>query len=170
MKKTVWPQSFGYSGNLKSKTCPEISRRIEKPKWLAVWVFALMLAVTGAVAEAQQPAVPRIGFLTNESASDWATALRLEAFRHGLRELGYVEGKNIIVEHRYAEGKSERLTELAEDLVRLKIDIFVVPNDTTARAAKKATAAIPIVMTSSGNPIGSGVVASLARPGGNVTV
>jgi putative tryptophan/tyrosine transport system substrate-binding protein len=177
MKKTVWTRSFGYSGNLKSKTCPfdvlragsEISRRIENPKWLGLWVFALVLVVTGAVADAQQPAVPRIGFLTNESASDWATALRLDAFRHGLGELGYVEGKNIIVEHRYAEGKSERLTELAEDLARLKVDIFVVPNDTTARAAKKATPAIPIVMTSSGNPIGSGVVASLARPGGNVT-
>jgi hypothetical protein len=119
MKKTVWTRSFGYSGNLKSKTCPEISRRIEHPKWLGLWVFALVLVVTGAVAEAQQPAVPRIGFLTNESVSDWATALRLDAFRHGLRELGYVEGKNIIVEHRYAEGKSERLTELAEDLARL---------------------------------------------------
>ena len=113
--------------------------------------------------------IPRIGFLIDSSASDPATALRLDAFRQGLRELGYVEGKNIIVEHRYAEGKSERLTELAEDLARLKVDIFVVPNDTTARAAKKATPAIPIVMASSGNPIGTGVIASLARPGGNVT-
>ena len=90
-------------------------------------------------------------------------------FVRGLRELGYVEGRNIIVEHRYAEAKSERLTELANDLTRLKVDIFVVPNDTTARAANKATSAIPIVMASSGNPIGTGVIASLARPGGNVT-
>jgi putative ABC transport system substrate-binding protein len=130
-----------------------------------------LLSVFSVRVEAQQPAVkvPRIGFLIDSSASDPATALRLNAFRQGLRELGYVEGKNIIVEHRYAEGKSERLTELAEDLARLKVDIFVVPNDTTARAAKKVTPAIPIVMASSGNPIGTGVIASLARPGGNVT-
>jgi putative tryptophan/tyrosine transport system substrate-binding protein len=120
---------------------------------------------------AQQPPgkVPRIGFLTNVSASDPAAALRFDAFRQGLRELGYIEGKTIIIEYRYAEGKPERLPELAEDLVRLKVELFVVPNDLTARAAKKATTTIPIVMTSSGNPIGTGVIASLARPGGNVT-
>ena len=131
---------------------------------------ALLLALCTS-AKAQQPIakLPRIGFLTNSSASDPATALRLDAFRQGLRELGYVEGKTIIIEYRYAEGKSERLTELTEELVRLKVDILVVPNDTTARAAKKSTATIPIVMASSGNPIGTGVIASLARPGGNVT-
>jgi putative tryptophan/tyrosine transport system substrate-binding protein len=111
-----------------------------------VTLTALLFAFCSSM-EAQQPAnkVPRIGFLSDSSASDPATALRLDAFRQGLRELGYVEGKNIIVEHRYAEAKSERLTELAKDLARLK------------------------VMASSGNPIGTGVIASLARPGGNVT-
>lgn len=130
---------------------------IKHRKWCWFIVINVITAMAGAMAEAQQPIgkVPRIGFLIDSSASDSATALRLDAFRQGLRELGYVEGKNIIVEHRYAEAKSERLTELAEDLARLKIDIFVVPNDTTARAAKKATPAIPIVMASSGNPIGT---------------
>ena len=135
-----------------------------------VTLTALLFAFCSST-EAQQPAnkVPRIGFLSDSSASDSATALRLDAFRQGLRELGYVEGKHMIIEHRYAEAKSERLTELAKDLARLKVDIFVVPNDSTARAANKATSAIPIVMASSGNPIGTGVIASLARPGGNVT-
>ena len=133
---------------------------------LCTTLFALCSSVG---AQQQASKVSRIGLLIDSSASDPATALRLDAFRQGLRELGYVEGKNIIVEHRYAEGKSERLTELAEDLARLRLDIFVVPNDLTARAAKKATPAIPIVMWSSGNPIGTGVIASLARPGGNVT-
>jgi putative ABC transport system substrate-binding protein len=133
---------------------------------LGAVVFALCFPV-----QAQQPAgkVPRIGFLTNGSVSDPAAALRFDAFRQGLSALGYVEGKTIIIEYRYAEGRPEQLPELAEDLVRLKVELFVVPNDLTARAAKKATATIPIVMWSSGNPIGTGVIASLARPGGNVT-
>jgi len=134
-------------------------------------IFALALSVMFLVfcvsAQAQQPTrIPRIGYV---SASDPTATLRLDAFRQGLRDLGYVEGKNINIEYRYAEGRPERLRELAEDLVSLKIDLFVVPNDLTARAAKKATVTIPIVMLSSGNPIGTGVIASLARPGGNVT-
>ncbi len=130
-----------------------------------------MLFALSYSASAQQPAgkAPRIGFLTNGSASDPAAALRFDAFRQGLRELGYIDGKTIIIDSRYAEGRPERLPELAEDLVRLKVELFVVPNDLTARAAKKATTTIPIVMWSSGNPIGTGVIASLARPGGNVT-
>ena len=133
---------------------------------LCAMLFALYLPV-----EAQQPVgkVPRIGFLANGSASDPPTALRLDAFRQGLRELGYADGKNINIEYRYAEGRFERLPELAEELVRLKVDIFVVTTDLTAQAARKLTRTIPIVMASSGNPIGSGLVASLARPGGNVT-
>ncbi len=148
-----------------------MQRLIQNPKWLRLFAIIVPLTACGAVVQAQQSAfkIPRIGFLIDSSASDPATALRVDALRQGLRELGYVEGKNIIVEHRYAEGNSGRLSELAEDLARLKVDIFVVPNDTTARAAKKATPAIPIVMWSSGNPIGTGVIASLARPGGNVT-
>jgi putative ABC transport system substrate-binding protein len=134
-------------------------------------VLGALLLALGVCVEAQQPAgkAPRIGFLTNVSASDPAAALRFDAFRQGLRELGYIDGKTIIIDSRYAEGRPERLPELAEDLVRLKVELFVVPNDLTARAAKKATTTIPIVMWSSGNPIGTGVIASLARPGGNVT-
>jgi putative ABC transport system substrate-binding protein len=141
------------------------------PLPLALGLAAALLFALCCSASAQQQVgkVPRIGFLTNSSASDLAAGLRLDAFRQGLSDLGYIEGKTIIIDSRYAEGKPERLQELAEDLVRLKIELFVVPNDLTARAAKKATTTIPIVMWSSGNPIGTGVIASLARPGGNVT-
>ena len=133
-----------------------------------IWLLATVLLITVTPAEAQEPTtkIPRIGFLTNVSASDSAASLRFASFRQGLRDLGYVEGKTIIIDSRYAEGRPERLPELAEDLVRLKV-IFVVPNDLSARAAKKATATIPIVMTGSGNPIGTGIIASLARPGGS---
>src|SRR5215470_18290951 len=119
-------------------------------------------------AEAQQAKkVPRIGFLVTSSASDPQTVLGLDALRQGLRDLGYVEGKNINIEYRYAEGRPEQLPELAKELVRLKIDILVVQNDRTARAVQKSTATIPIVITGAGNL--TGLVASLARPGGNVT-
>ena len=140
-------------------------------KKILTCLLPAVLFLTVSLAHAMQPGgkIPRIGFLTPVSASDPQSALRLDAFRQGLRDLGYVEGKNINIEYRYAEGRLERLPELAEELVRLKVDIFVVANDATARAAKKSTATIPIVMVGSGNPIGSGVIVSLARPGGNVT-
>jgi putative tryptophan/tyrosine transport system substrate-binding protein len=135
-----------------------------------LWLFTLLFLVASSFAQAQQPKkVPRIGFLANGSASDPPTVLRLDAFRQGLRELGYTEGKNINIEYRYAGGRFERLPELAEELVRLQVDILVVTTDLTALAARKSTPTIPIVMASSGNPIGSGLVASFARPGGNVT-
>ena len=129
---------------------------------------ALLLALSHP-AEAQQPVgkVPRIGFLTTSSASDPLNALRLDAFRQGLRELGYVQGKNINIEYRYAEGRSERLAESAQELVHLKIDILVASSAAVARAAKKTNVTIPIVVTNMGDL--SGLVASLARPGGNVT-
>jgi putative ABC transport system substrate-binding protein len=132
-------------------------------------LVAVVLLALGVTAEAQQPAgnVARIGYLATASG---ATELPyIEAFRLGLRELGYVEGKNINIEYRYAEGKFERLPELAEELVRLKVEILVVPSATAARAAKKSNVTIPIVMTRAGDPFSSGLVASLARPGGNVT-
>ena len=129
-----------------------------------------MLFALWVPAQAQQSKkVPRIGFLTTFSASDPQSALRLDAFRQGLRELGYVDGKNINIEYRYAEGRFERLPELAEELVRLKVDVLVVSSITVARTARKVTATIPIVVAGAGDPIGSGLVASLARPGGNVT-
>ena len=93
----------------------------------------------------------------------------MEAFRQELSKLGWIEGKNITIEYRFAEQKSERLPELAADLVRLKVDLIVVTRDAPALAAKKATTTIPIVMTNVGDPVGAGLVASLARPGGNVT-
>jgi len=119
-------------------------------------------------AEAQQPTkVPRIGFLSAASSS--AIAARVEAFSQGLRELGYVEGKNIFIEWRFAEGKSDRLPSLAAELVRLKVDVIVAEAPTSTRSAKQATATIPIVMVFDDDPVGSGFVASLARPGGNIT-
>jgi putative tryptophan/tyrosine transport system substrate-binding protein len=130
---------------------------------LSATLFALCSS-----AEAQQPTkVPRIGFLNANSPS--TIAARLEAFRHGLRELEYVEGKNIVVEYRWAEGKIERLPDLATELVRLKVDVIVTASSTVTRAAKEATSTIPIVMANDNDPAGNGFVASLARPGGNIT-
>ena len=119
-------------------------------------------------AEAQQSKkVSRIGYPTGVSPS--TNSARHEAFRQGLRELGYVEGKNIIIEWRSAEGKFDRLPALAVELVRLKVDIIVTGGGATTRAVKEATTTIPIVMAQDGDPIGNGFVASLARPGGNIT-
>jgi putative ABC transport system substrate-binding protein len=119
-------------------------------------------------AQAQQPAkIPRIGWLGGTSRS--ASSGRIEAFRQGLRELGYVEGKNISIAYRFAEGKPDRLTEIAAELVGLKVDIIVTTGPIVTRAAKEATSTIPIVMTNEGDPVGTGFVASLARPGGNIT-
>jgi len=117
---------------------------------------------------AQQPArIPRIGILVWASAS--VLSNRVEAFRQRLRELGYVEGKNIAIEYRYAEGKLERLPDLAAELVRLKVDVIVTGGSAPARAAKNATATIPIVFSTANDPVGDRLVSSLARPGGNIT-
>jgi putative tryptophan/tyrosine transport system substrate-binding protein len=156
------------SDNRKSKTCPELSRRIENRKWAGLFAIVVTLTVCGARAEAQQPGkVLRIGLLSPFSPSD--TALWHQAFRQGLRDLGWVEGQNISIEYRYAEGRSDRLPNLAADLVRLKVDIIVASGTTDALAAKNVTRAIPIVMASAGDPFASGLVESLARPGGNIT-
>jgi len=120
---------------------------------------------------AQQPAatIPRIGFLGVSTSTAWAP--RVAAFREGLRDLGYVEGRNIVIEFRFAEGQYDRLPELAAELVRLKVDVIVTHSAPGALAAKQATATnpIPVVMTNIGDPVGLGLVASLARPGGNIT-
>jgi putative ABC transport system substrate-binding protein len=130
---------------------------------LSAMLFALSLP-----AEAQQPkTVPRVGQLYAGSLS--ATTDRTGAFRQGLRELEYIEGKNIVVEYRYADGKLDRLPALAAELVRLKVDIIVTSGSTSTRAAKEATKTIPIVMTQDTDPVAEGFVASLARPGGNIT-
>jgi putative tryptophan/tyrosine transport system substrate-binding protein len=116
-----------------------------------------------------QPAgkVGRVGFLDISNASGMAGLL--EAFRHELNKLGWIEGKNITIESRFAEGKTERLPELAADLVRLNVDLIVVTGGAVPVAAKKATTTIPIVLAIAGDPVALGLVASLARPGGNVT-
>ena len=140
---------------------------MEKAGWSSILVVAVLLAV-GVIADAQQPKkLPRIGFLSAASSS--AISARVEAFRQGLRELGYVEGKNIFIEWRFAEGKSDRLASLAAELVRLKVDVIVAEAPTSTRSAKQATVTIPIVMMFDDDPVGSGFVASLARPGGNIT-
>ena len=118
-------------------------------------------------AEAQQPKVPRIGYLTG--ATPDGQAARIEAFRQGLRELGHLEGKNIVVEYRYAELKPDRLPALAAELVNLKVNVIVTAAGGMTRAAKEATNTIPIVMAQDNNPVANGFVASLARPGGNIT-
>jgi len=151
-----------------SKTCTERGRSIQNRKWAGIFAIALTFAFGGAVADAQQEKkVPRIGLLSPVSPSD--TAHWHQSFRQGLGDLGWVEGKNISIEYRYAEGRADRLPELAADLVRLKVDIIVAASATDALAAKSATRAIPIVMASAGDPVASGLVESLARPGGNVT-
>jgi putative ABC transport system substrate-binding protein len=130
--------------------------------------FCSMLLALPFPARAQQPTkIPRIGYLTGVSLS--AHSARIEAFRQGLRELGYVEGKNIVIELRSAEEILERLPALATELVRLKVDIIVTAGSSPTRAVKEATTTIPIVMAQDPDPIGSGFVASLARPGGNIT-
>ncbi|HEX9455742.1 MAG TPA: ABC transporter substrate-binding protein [Candidatus Binatia bacterium] len=131
-------------------------------------VLTIALMISGAIAEAQQPnKIPRLGYLAASTPS--ANSTRVDAFRQGLRELGYVEGKNIVIEFRFAEGKLDRVPALAAELVRLKVDVIVTAGPTDTRAAKEATNTIPIVMTQDSDPVGSGFVASLARPGGNIT-
>jgi putative ABC transport system substrate-binding protein len=136
-------------------------------KTVIVLLVGLTLASVRLV-EAQQPTkIPRIAYLSAGSASSQAS--RIEVFKHGLRDLGYAEGKDIIIEQRYAEGKLDRVAALAAELVGLKVDIIVTGGPAATRSAKEATATIPIVMGFDYDPVGSGVVASLARPGGNVT-
>ena len=130
------------------------------------------LVGTGAVvliapltAEGQTAKVPRIGVVAPAGLHD----PDVEAFRQGLRELGYVEEQNILVEYRAAEGKPERFPDLFGEILRLKVDVIVTGSSAAALAAKKATSATPVVLAASGDPVGAGVVASLARPGANIT-
>jgi len=138
--------------------------------WSVVLILNTLLA-TWSLTDAQQK-IPRLGFLSRElhpSDSRASFPHNRNAFLQGLRELGYIEGKNILIEDRYADLRFERLPALAEELIRLKVDIIVADTSTSARAAKKVTTTIPIVITSGSDPILSGLVTSLARPGGNVT-
>src|SRR6476660_3560046 len=122
-----------------------------------VWLLATVVLTTAPPADAQQPKkVPRIGFLGSASPSTIST--RIEAFRQGLRELGYVEGKNIVIESRWAEGKIERLPDLATELVRLQLEVIVTAGPSSTRPVKEATSTIPIVMAFDNDPVGSGFV------------
>jgi len=153
-----WLESF--SDNLKSK--------IENPKWWGIFAIAFAFAFSGVVAEAQQPGkIFRIGYLDSSTAS--GSMVLLDVFRQELNKLGWIEGKNLTIEYRFAEQKRERLRELAAELVRLKVDLIVVAAQNTALAAKNATTTIPIVIANVADPVGAGLVAGLARPGGNVT-
>ena len=150
--------SSSRSHNLKSKI-----QNLKLAGFLAVF-----LVVGVGLAQAQQPKkVSRIGFLSATSPS--AIAARTEALRQGLRELGYVEEKNIVIEYRYAEGNLDHLSELAAEMVRLKVDVIVSAGPPVTRAAKQATVTIPIIMAFDNDPVGNGFVASLARPSGNIT-
>jgi len=151
-----------------------VSARIEAEKKgmrkkITVLTLCAVLFALCSVTDAQQPGkIFRIGFLDSSTAS--GMAVMVDAFRQGLRDLGYIEGKNILVEYRFAESQGDkRVKELAADLVRLKVDLIVVTGPNAGLAAKNATATIPIVMANAGDPVGAGLVASLARPGGNVT-
>ena len=133
-----------------------------------VWLLAMFVLTAVARAEAQQPAkIPRIGFQTDSPFA--SIAGRVEGFRQGLRELGYVEGKDILIEWRTSEGKLERRPAIAAELVRLRVDVIVSAGPTVTRALREVTTTIPIVMAQDTDPVGNGFVASLAKPGGNIT-
>jgi putative ABC transport system substrate-binding protein len=135
-------------------------------KILCVALCAFLVALCVSAEAQQRKKIPRIGLLGNSASTNPA---RNEAFRQGLRDLGYVEGKNIGIEWRFWEGKQDRQRPLAAELARLKVDVIVAVGSGDIRAAKEASATIPIVMISGGDAVGSGLVASLARPGGNIT-
>src|SRR5262249_46722150 len=135
---------------------------------LAVALLCLALLAAPLAGEAQLPGkVPRVGHLLPTTAAEFVP--HLPSFRQALREAGYVEGESILLELRWAGGRADRFAELAAELVRLKVDVIVAWSTPAALAAKRATSAIPIVMATAGDPVGVGLVASLARPGGNVT-
>jgi putative ABC transport system substrate-binding protein len=158
---------FGVScaDNRKSKTCAELRRSIQNRKF--TFLVGALLLVLSFPANAQQTVkIARIGYL--DATSPAASSARIEAFRQGLRELGYVEGKNTVIEYRSAEGNPQKLPDLASELVSLNVDV-ILAEGSAPRAAKQVTTTIPIIMSNNGDPIGTGLIASLARPGGNVT-
>ncbi len=136
---------------------------------LVTLALGLLVAPLAAAAAQLPEKVPRVGYLSPGSSADPARLRRFDAFRQGLRELGYVEGQTIAIESRWAEGTYDRFPDLAADLVRLKVDVIVAVATRASQAAQQATRTIPIVMSVVIDPLGTGLVASLARPGGNVT-
>ncbi|HET9802080.1 MAG TPA: ABC transporter substrate-binding protein [Candidatus Acidoferrum sp.] len=147
---------------------PTIETAIQHAKWAALFATVAALTLSAARGEAQQPTkLPKIGYLSGVSPA--AETARREAFNRGLREFGYVEGKTILIEYRYSEGRYARLAGLATELVRLKPDLIVTGGSPSTRAAKNVTRTIPIIMTNDPDPLANGLVASLALPAGNVT-
>jgi putative ABC transport system substrate-binding protein len=137
-------------------------------KKIVIGLLTTVMLAAGSLAKAQQPTkIPRIGYVIGPSLAE--NSVRIEALRQGLRELGYVEGKNIVIEWRSADGRMDRLPGLIGELIRLQVDILVSAGPTVTRLAKDATNKIPIVMAQDSDPVGNGFAASLARPGGNVT-
>ena len=165
MKQKFFLRFLGFqSDNRQSK----IQKRPRRRKLVGLVAFGVAFALCGARADAQQPGkIFRIGFLDASTAS--GSAVLVDAFRQELSKLGWIEGKNITIEYRFAEQKLDRLPELAADLVRLKVDLIVASGIPPAVAAKKATTTIPIVMTNASDPVAAGLITSLAQPGGNVT-
>jgi putative ABC transport system substrate-binding protein len=159
---------FGFSRSYNRKS--RIQKRPRRRKWAGLFAIGVALTVCGARAEAQQPTkIPRIGYVsTTGNASNQGPYV--EALRQGLRDLGHVDGKNIVIEYRGAEGKGDSIPSLVNELVQLQVDVLVVPTSLSAiRAAKQATKTIPIVMVALVDPVANGLVDSLARPGGNIT-
>jgi len=142
--------------------------KIQNPKWLRLALAAFVLMLAEAAAQAQPSKnIPTIGVLMSGSSS--TAGHYAEAFRDGLRDLGYMEGQTIVVDYRWAEDRSDQFTNLTADLVRGKVDLLLVWGTTAVSAAKQATSTIPIVFVAVGDPVGSGIVSTLARPGGNIT-
>jgi putative ABC transport system substrate-binding protein len=141
---------------------------VKKSAVPSILVIVILLAVAVTTEAQQTGKIPRIAYLAGRGDPSTPDPL-IEAFRQGLRDLGYVEGKNIVVEYRYAEGKLDRIPSLVAELVQLKVDVLVSPALPAIRAAKQATKTIPIVMLTNVDPVATGIVDSLARPGGNIT-
>jgi putative ABC transport system substrate-binding protein len=143
--------------------------KIQNRKWVGLFAIVVALTVCGARVEAQQPSkIPRIGYVRVVGEPS-IPGRNVEAFLQGLKDLGYVERKNILIEFRHAQGKRDRIPSLVAELVQLKVDVFVSPDPAAIRAAKQATKTIPIVMVINQDPVATGLVDSLARPGGNIT-
>jgi len=160
MENTIWI-GFLSGPNLKSK--------IQNRKWVGCLAIVVMLAGWVRMAEAQQPTkIPRIGFMSPIGDPN-TPGPQVEVFQRGLRDLGYVEGKNILIEYRYIEGKLDRVPSLVAELVQLRVDMLATGNLAAIRAAKQATKTIPIVMVATVDPVATGLIDSLARPGGNIT-
>jgi putative tryptophan/tyrosine transport system substrate-binding protein len=157
------------SDNRKSKSGRAVKKQSRRLKWVGLLAIVLTFAGLPGLAEAQPARIPLIGVLGSGTAADPRNKAGLDTLRDGLREFGYTEGKTISFEHRFAERKFERLPELADELVRLKIDIIFAIDSNAARAAKQTTPTVPIVILTGGDPVRNKLVTSLARPGANVT-